>query len=113
MVSQFVSDRVNLWFKKLSSIECAVTKFCFAGSGDLLHILASIDSQIEKAKEEALTRKEILDKVDKWKHAKKEEKWLDDYEKVYTRLCFKSSLISRYVKRRSDFQHLSDENIEF
>ncbi|KAF3504830.1 hypothetical protein F2Q69_00040059 [Brassica cretica] len=71
MVSQFVSDRVNLWFKKLSSIECAVTKFCFAGSGDLLHILASIDSQIEKAKEEALTRKEILDKVDKWKHAKK------------------------------------------
>ncbi|KAG2278301.1 hypothetical protein Bca52824_060856 [Brassica carinata] len=52
-----------------------------SGSGDLLHILASIDSQIEKAKEEALTRKEILDKVDKWKHAKKEEKWLDDYEK--------------------------------
>ncbi|CAH8392937.1 unnamed protein product [Eruca vesicaria subsp. sativa] len=52
-----------------------------SGSGDLSHILASIDSQIEKAKEEALTRKEILDKVDKWTNAKKEERWLDDYEK--------------------------------
>ncbi|XP_024003963.1 65-kDa microtubule-associated protein 5 [Eutrema salsugineum] len=52
-----------------------------SGDGDLSDILASIDSQIEKAKEEALTRKEILDKVDKWRHAKEEEKWLDDYEK--------------------------------
>ncbi|XP_023639643.1 65-kDa microtubule-associated protein 5 [Capsella rubella] len=52
-----------------------------SGDGDLSDILASIDGQIEKAKEEALSRKEILDKVDKWKHSKEEEKWLDDYEK--------------------------------
>ncbi|VVB02637.1 unnamed protein product [Arabis nemorensis] len=52
-----------------------------SGDGDLSDILARIDVQIEKAKEEALSRKEILDKVDKWRHAKEEEKWLDDYEK--------------------------------
>ncbi|VYS54882.1 unnamed protein product [Arabidopsis thaliana] len=52
-----------------------------SGDGDLSDILASIDGQIEKAREEALSRKEILDKVDKWRHAKEEETWLDDYEK--------------------------------
>ncbi|XP_010505525.1 PREDICTED: 65-kDa microtubule-associated protein 5-like [Camelina sativa] len=52
-----------------------------SGDGDLYDILASIDGEIEKAKAEALSRKEILDKVDKWRHSKEEEKWLDDYEK--------------------------------
>ncbi|RID67267.1 hypothetical protein BRARA_D02356 [Brassica rapa] len=52
-----------------------------SGDADLFGILESLDEQIEKAKEEALSRKEILDKVEKLKHAKEEEKWLDDYEK--------------------------------
>ncbi|XP_013745117.2 65-kDa microtubule-associated protein 5-like [Brassica napus] len=52
-----------------------------SGDADLSGILESLDEQIEKAKEEALSRKEILDKVEKLKHAKEEEKWLDDYEK--------------------------------
>ncbi|CAN7062448.1 hypothetical protein IGI04_016805 [Brassica rapa subsp. trilocularis] len=59
----------------------SVTKVSFAGDADLSGILESLDEQIEKAKEEALSRKEILDKVEKLKHAKEEEKWLDDYEK--------------------------------
>lgn len=66
-----------------------MTKVSFAGDADLSDILACLDAQIEKAKQEALSRKEILDKVDKLKHAKEEEKWLDDYEKVNTTLCFK------------------------
>lgn len=41
-----------------------------------------MDNQIAKAKEQALSRKDILEKVDKWKHASDEENWLDDYEKV-------------------------------
>lgn len=45
-------------------------------------LLSSMDNQIAKAKEEALSRKDILDKVEKWKHAAEEEQWLDDYEKV-------------------------------
>ncbi|KAL0740234.1 hypothetical protein Bca4012_081747 [Brassica carinata] len=52
-----------------------------SGNADLSDILASLDEQIEKAKAEALSRKEIFDKVEKLKHAKEEEKWLDDYEK--------------------------------
>ncbi|GMI70123.1 microtubule-associated protein 65-5 [Hibiscus trionum] len=48
---------------------------------DLSNLLSSMDDQIAKAKQEALSRKDILDKVDKWKHASEEEKWLDDYEK--------------------------------
>ncbi|WZZ55552.1 hypothetical protein YC2023_055659 [Brassica napus] len=59
----------------------SVTKVSFAGDADLSDILESLDEQIEKAKEEASSRKEILDKVEKLKHAKEEEKWLDDYEK--------------------------------
>ncbi|KAK8662048.1 hypothetical protein V6N13_091636 [Hibiscus sabdariffa] len=48
---------------------------------DLSNLLSSMDDQIAKAKQEALSRKDILDKVDKWKHASEEEKWLDEYEK--------------------------------
>lgn len=45
------------------------------------NLLASMDDQITKAKEQALSRKDILDKVEKWKFASEEEQWLDEYEK--------------------------------
>lgn len=73
--------------REVSSAVQSVTKFFCAGDCDLSDILATIDGQIEKAREEALSRKEILDKVDKWRHAKEEENWLDDYEKVNTTIC--------------------------
>ncbi|KAK4476669.1 hypothetical protein RD792_015829 [Penstemon davidsonii] len=40
-----------------------------------------MDDQITEAKEQAQSRKDILDKVEKWKHACEEENWLDDYER--------------------------------
>ncbi|KAG8656610.1 65-kDa microtubule-associated protein 5 [Manihot esculenta] len=52
-----------------------------SGNVDLSDLLLSMDDQIRKAKEQALSRKEILDKVEKWKYASEEEKWLDEYEK--------------------------------
>ncbi|XP_074589831.1 65-kDa microtubule-associated protein 5-like [Curcuma longa] len=52
-----------------------------SGKADLSELLSSMDNQIQKAKEEALSRKDILEKVDKWKYASEEENWLDDYEK--------------------------------
>ncbi|KAF2323714.1 hypothetical protein GH714_036690 [Hevea brasiliensis] len=52
-----------------------------SGNIDLSDLLISLDDQIRKAKEQALSRKEILDKVEKWKCASEEEKWLDEYEK--------------------------------
>ncbi|KAJ4836319.1 hypothetical protein Tsubulata_004559 [Turnera subulata] len=52
-----------------------------SGNVDLSTLLASMDDQITNAKEHALSRKDILDRVEKWKFATEEEKWLDDYEK--------------------------------
>ncbi|XVF03772.1 hypothetical protein REPUB_Repub05bG0022000 [Reevesia pubescens] len=44
-------------------------------------LLADMDNQIAKAKEEALSRKEILDRVEKWMSACEEESWLEDYNR--------------------------------
>lgn len=52
------------------------------GNVDLSDLLSSMDDQIAKAKEQALSRKDILDKVEKWKHSLEEENWLDEYERV-------------------------------
>ncbi|KQK01055.1 65-kDa microtubule-associated protein 1 [Brachypodium distachyon] len=44
-------------------------------------LIADMDSQIIKAGEEALSRKEILDKVERWIAACEEESWLEDYNR--------------------------------
>ncbi|XP_061976776.1 uncharacterized protein LOC133697950 [Populus nigra] len=56
------------------------------GNVDMSNLLASMDDQITKANEQALSRKDILDKVQKWKFASEEEQWLDEYEKEKKRL---------------------------
>lgn len=50
--------------------------------GNLPDLLSSMDQQIAKAKEQALSRRDILDKFEKWNHASQEENWLDEYERV-------------------------------
>ena len=73
-------------------------RFSFSGNVDLSDLLSGIDDQIVKAKELALSRKDILDKVEKWKYASDEENWLDDYEKVNFLLDFhKNWHISYYM----------------
>ncbi|URE38457.1 Microtubule associated protein (MAP65/ASE1 family) [Musa troglodytarum] len=52
-----------------------------SGKVDLAELLSSMDNQTVKAKEQALSRKDILEKVEKWTFASEEENWLDDYEK--------------------------------
>ncbi|CAI9768488.1 unnamed protein product [Fraxinus pennsylvanica] len=51
------------------------------GSGvvDPCELLANIDIQMNKAKDEAWSRKEIMDKIDRWLAACDEENWLEDY----------------------------------
>ncbi|KAL3508440.1 hypothetical protein ACH5RR_027841 [Cinchona calisaya] len=51
------------------------------GNVEPADLLADMDNQIAKAKEEALSRKDILDKVEKWMSACEEESWLDDYNR--------------------------------
>ena len=42
----------------------------------------SMDDQISKAKEEAFSRKVIMEKVEKWMSAREEERWLEEYSMV-------------------------------
>jgi protein regulator of cytokinesis 1 len=53
-----------------------------SGNVEPAELLADMDNQISRAKEEALSRKEILDKVEKWMSACEEESWLEDYNRV-------------------------------
>ncbi|KAI3995601.1 hypothetical protein MKX01_023346 [Papaver californicum] len=56
-----------------------------SGNIDLSDLLAGMDDQIIKAKEQALSRKDILEKMEKWKFAVEEEAWLEDYERDQNR----------------------------
>ncbi|GMJ15983.1 microtubule-associated proteins 65-1 [Hibiscus trionum] len=52
-----------------------------SGNVEPTELLADMDNQIAKAKEEALSRKDILDRVEKWMSACEEESWLEDYNR--------------------------------
>ncbi|KAL5700118.1 hypothetical protein ACHQM5_025607 [Ranunculus cassubicifolius] len=52
-----------------------------SGTVEPSELLTDMDSQIAKAKEEALSRKDILDRVEKWMSACEEESWLEDYSR--------------------------------
>ncbi|XP_021912355.1 65-kDa microtubule-associated protein 1-like [Carica papaya] len=52
-----------------------------SGNIEPSELLADMDNQIAKAKDEALSRKEILDRVEKWMSACEEESWLEDYNR--------------------------------
>lgn len=46
-------------------------------------LLADMENQILKANEESLSRKDILERVDRWMSACEEESWLEDYSRVF------------------------------
>ncbi|KAH1097907.1 hypothetical protein J1N35_014828 [Gossypium stocksii] len=50
-----------------------------SGLVDPSELLANIEAQITKVKDEALSRKEIMDRIDRWLLACEEENWLEDY----------------------------------
>ncbi|XWS34369.1 hypothetical protein CRYUN_Cryun21dG0033400 [Craigia yunnanensis] len=50
-----------------------------SGLVDPSELLANIEAQITKAKDEGLNRKEIMDRIDQWLSACEEENWLEDY----------------------------------
>ncbi|KAA8539835.1 hypothetical protein F0562_026527 [Nyssa sinensis] len=52
-----------------------------SGAVDPACVLEQIELQIAKVKEEAFSRKEILEKVEKWLAACEEECWLDEYNR--------------------------------
>ena len=74
---------VSLWF---------IVFLCFIpaveGAVDASCVLEQIELQVAKVKEEAFSRKEILEKVDKWLAACEEESWLEEYNRVGCFLIF-------------------------
>lgn len=52
------------------------------GLVDPCELLANIEAQIMKAKDEALSRREVTDRIDKWLFACEEENWLEEYSQV-------------------------------
>ncbi|KAH7438840.1 hypothetical protein KP509_04G033000 [Ceratopteris richardii] len=56
-----------------------------SGMFDPSELLASMDLQISKAKEDALSRTDIMEKVEKWMSAYEEESWLEDYSRDQNR----------------------------
>ncbi|XP_062179200.1 65-kDa microtubule-associated protein 5-like [Phragmites australis] len=56
-----------------------------SGRADLSELLTGMDDRISEAREHALSRKDILEKVEKWTLASEEETWLDEYERDQNR----------------------------
>ncbi|KAM3339094.1 65-kDa microtubule-associated protein 6 [Capsicum galapagoense] len=56
-----------------------------SGLVDPCELLANIEAQINKVKDEALSRKEIMDKIERWLSSCDEENWLEDYNLDHTR----------------------------
>ncbi|KAJ0981235.1 hypothetical protein J5N97_009490 [Dioscorea zingiberensis] len=56
-----------------------------SGLVDSSELLANIEVQIEKAREESMSRKEIMEKINKWLAACEEESWLEDYNQDQNR----------------------------
>lgn len=56
-----------------------------SGLVDPSELVANIEEQIMKAKEESMIRKDIMDRVNKWQAACEEEVWLEEYNRDDTR----------------------------
>ncbi|PON31908.1 Microtubule-associated protein, MAP65/Ase1/PRC [Parasponia andersonii] len=56
-----------------------------SGLVDPSELLANIEGQIVRTKEEALSRKEIMDRIDRWLAACEEENWLEEYNLDHNR----------------------------
>ncbi|KAJ6702229.1 PROTEIN REGULATOR OF CYTOKINESIS 1 PRC1-RELATED [Salix koriyanagi] len=97
------SKMKELFFKKQSELEQICKKshmeipsqpemeniVNLINSGEIDHadLLMSLDEQISRAKEEASSRKAIMEKVERWILARDEERWLEEYsmdEKRYS-----------------------------
>lgn len=56
-----------------------------SGLVDPSELLSNIETHIAKANEEAMSRKEILERIDRWLSACEEENWLEDYNLDHNR----------------------------
>ncbi|KAJ8477299.1 hypothetical protein OPV22_021026 [Ensete ventricosum] len=62
-----------------------ITALIDSGLVDPSELLANIEAQIVKVKEESISRKEITDRISKWLAACEEETWLEEYSQDQNR----------------------------
>ncbi|GMP61794.1 hypothetical protein CsSME_00024120 [Camellia sinensis var. sinensis] len=71
-----------------------------SGIVDPSYVLDHIELQISKVKEEAFSRKDILDKVEKWLAAREEECWLEEFNRDDNR--FNSGRGTHLILKRAE-----------
>ncbi|CAL0302942.1 unnamed protein product [Lupinus luteus] len=76
-----VLQRKKLELEKICRSTHLTTQAIFSETVNCESLLEQIEHQITKTKEEALSRKEILEKVEKWLAASQEESWLEEYNR--------------------------------
>ncbi|CAO2828993.1 unnamed protein product [Amaranthus hypochondriacus] len=77
---QEICSRSHMEIPSPSEME-NITHLVDSGTIDLVHLLKSMDEQITKAEEESLSRKAIMERVEKWMLARDEERWLEEYNR--------------------------------
>jgi hypothetical protein len=73
-------------FVDTNSVKCCniqINWFIFTGAIDPTLLLEQIEVYVATVKEEAFSRKDILERVERWLNACEEEAWLEDYSKVW------------------------------
>ncbi|XP_074310022.1 65-kDa microtubule-associated protein 8 [Silene latifolia] len=75
-----------------------ITHLVDTGDIDLVQLLKSMDEHIDRAKDEAYSRKAIMEKVEKWMVACDEERWLEEYNRDENRYSV-SRTAHRNLKR--------------
>ncbi|PWA98831.1 microtubule-associated protein 65-8 [Artemisia annua] len=73
-----ICRRSHMEVPSLSEMEHVVSSIK-RGEMDYADLLKSMDEQIARAEDEALSRKMIMEKVEKWALARDEERWLEEY----------------------------------
>lgn len=75
------------------------------GEIDHADLLVSMDEQISRAKEEASSRKAIMEKVERWMLARDEERWLEEYSmvKLFHQLIYMISWLQAFIKSKYFF----------
>ncbi|CAM6070002.1 unnamed protein product [Sphagnum tenellum] len=77
-----------------STMEEKLIAMMDSGVVDPAELLGRMEEQVVQAKQEASTRKEILEKMEKWMSACEEEGWLEDYNKDENRFASKGAHIN-------------------
>lgn len=81
LVSHLILDSLNALFIWTFNAQKWIQS-PFEGLVDPCELLANIEAQINNVKDEALSRKEIMDRIERWLSACDEENWLEDYNRV-------------------------------